>query len=199
MQPLISAARRVSALWLLCVAMLLSPIVALRSEDNPAKPNPPAAQSASAGITSLEGEWMLHLNGKEIEAGRVVWVVTPGKIAEEKATRESYLIVPMAGGGYGITHGAAKDGWLVMFPPGPIFKTLPSTSHTTGRHYEAGPDLSFDTFVLQIRARPGGNEVEIWKSPGTYGVPSGEFTFSGYILVRIGAKSYLGAPDDFTL
>ena len=176
------ASRRVLSRAFLClVAILVTCATSLQAGDSEEK------------AKSLEGEWRLLFNGKEIEVGRWPQAVKDGTQVGGREVRGPYRIAQNIGksaAALSLMHGTGV--WLVLIP-----KAEHYLCYRTAEGYDLGPDLTAanpgGNPAGEIHVRTGGNELELWKNTSAQAL---KCEFSGYTLVRSSFKLSPGAPDD---
>lgn len=185
---------RRTASALLFAGLILANTAVQAQDSSPRPPQDQAANSSSAtgqaNAASLEGEWRLCFKGKEVEVGHWPQTNAAGQKVGGREVRGPYQIaqnVEKSKSALSVTHGSVP--WLVLIPNGPIFH-----SYRTAEGFDLGPELGLNNPVGEIRVRPSGNELEIWKR--TSNPLELKFVFSDYTLVRSGRYSRAGADAE---
>jgi hypothetical protein len=144
------------------------------------------AQAAPSQRPNFTGIWSLYDKGRKVEVRR--WIeekVMNGMKFGGQEVRGPYSITQEQNGLIAIRHDNIV--WMIGLPSGNVF-----TAYRTAEGYGLGPELGSPVF-LQLRARAGAHELEIWRAPDEGATP--KYTFTGYTFVREGqAKSAPALP-----
>lgn len=158
-----------------------------------------AAVSLAQEAFNLTGTWGLYHKDKKIEVARWVHKDPDGKEYGGREVRGPYKIVQPEAGVLVILHG--NEVWAIGFPPfGQVIRAA-----VTAQGFDLGPILTGQKKQLEMRVRPGADELELWtitdvtdSSRMTLGELSTaphelEYAFSGYVLVREGEPKVVPA------